>query len=65
MRSKMMVHCGAPMEAEERGGGWVVATVCPVGIGPGLAPIALLTKCVRCPVARRRRREEAKRGDSV
>ena len=57
----MAVHCGAPMEAEEAGRGWVVLTECPVGLGPGMEPMELLTKCVRCPVARRARRAREKK----
>lgn len=56
----MAVHCGAEMEAEEGGRGWRVLTKCPVGIGPGMEPMELLAKCVRCPVARRARKKREK-----
>jgi len=55
-------HCGKRLlVAGGQGQDFVVREPCPAGVEPGLAVMDLYDRCLRCPVARRKRAEEGAR----
>lgn len=60
--NRMWVHCGKRLPVSGgQGQDFQTTEACPAGVPPGLTPMELYERCLRCPVARRHRERERRK----